>query len=61
MSNVNSSSTGGVLLEQLMDLLARPLYTMSGPDLDELLQLIDVLVAPLVNLKDVSALPISTP
>lgn len=57
-SNSNSSSTGGVLLEQLMDLLARPLYTMSGPDLDELLQLIDVLVAPLVNLKNVSALVI---
>ncbi|CBJ34156.1 hypothetical protein Esi_1133_0001 [Ectocarpus siliculosus] len=31
----------GVLLEQLMDLLDRPLYTMSGPDLDELLQLIE--------------------
>lgn len=42
----------GVLLEQLMDLLDRPLYTMSGPDLDELLQLIEVLVAPLANLKE---------
>lgn len=44
----------GVLLEQLMDLLDRPLYTMSGPDLDELLQLIEVLVAPLANLKQVT-------
>ncbi|CAN0568929.1 unnamed protein product, partial [Ectocarpus sp. 12 AP-2014] len=35
-----------------MDLLDRPLYTMSGPDLDELLQLIEVLVAPLANLKE---------
>ena len=43
---------GGVLLEQLMDLLDRPLYTMSGPDLDDLLQLIEVLVAPLANLKE---------
>lgn len=37
-----------------MDLLDRPLYTMSGPDLDELLQLIEVLVAPLANLKQVT-------
>lgn len=44
--------SGGVLLEQLMDLLDRPLYTMSGPDLDDLLQLIEVLVAPLANLKE---------
>lgn len=46
-------SADGVLLEQLMDLLDRPLYTMSGPDLDELLQVIEVLVAPLANLKQV--------
>lgn len=39
-----------------MDLLDRPLYTMSGPDLDELLQLIEVLVAPLANLKEVRRL-----
>lgn len=48
-----SSGSEGVLLEQLMDLLDRPLYTMSGPDLDELLQLIEVLVAPLANLNEV--------
>lgn len=36
-----------------MDLLDRPLYTMSGPDLNELLQLIEVLVQPLSNLKEV--------
>ncbi|CAN0026803.1 unnamed protein product, partial [Discosporangium mesarthrocarpum] len=42
----------GVLLEQLIDLLGRPLYTMSGPNLDELLQLIEVLVSPLANLKN---------
>ena len=44
-------ASAGVLLEQLMDLLDRPLYTMSGPDLEELLQLIEVLVAPLEDLK----------
>lgn len=48
-----SGSAHGVLLEQLMDLLDRPLYTMSGPDLNELLQLIDVLVQPLANIKEV--------
>lgn len=36
-----------------MDLLDRPLYTMSGPDLNELLQVIEVLVSPLSNLKEV--------
>lgn len=35
-----------------MDLMDRPLYKMSGPDLEELLQLIEVLVAPLENLKE---------
>lgn len=43
----------GVLLEQLVDLLDRPLYTMSGPNLDDLLQLIEVLVTPLAHLKEV--------
>lgn len=53
-SSSGSKGGEGVLLEQLMDLLGRPLYTMSGPDLDDLLQLIEVLVAPLANLKEVN-------
>lgn len=48
----SSRNSAGVLLEHVMDLLDRPLYTMSGPDLEELLQLIEVLVAPLENLKE---------
>jgi HECT-domain (ubiquitin-transferase) len=41
-----------VLLEQLLALLERPLYTMSSVNLDQLLQLLEVLVAPLNDIPE---------
>jgi HECT-domain (ubiquitin-transferase) len=41
-----------VLLEQLLALLERPLYTMSSVNLDQLLQLLEVLVLPLNDIPE---------
>ena len=46
------SIIAGVLLEQLLGLLGRPLYTMSSVNLDQLLQLLGVLVQPLYDLPE---------